>query len=1172
MKKLLLSLLCLLAVGLPTFATEASYTITFLTSGTDNTAAMTTGTSPSNYIANGQDYISSIASTNNVYPKSINGLKFSSSKATGKIVWNLSSEAQVNATKIEIEACKFSSDAASLSVQGQSTGTLGETLQTYTINLSGEKLETLTIEATKRAYVKSITVYYDANTNAVATPLITPGTQDFSESFSATITCATDGASIYYTLDGSTPSATSTLYSGAISIPAATTTLKAIAVKDGMDASNVAEAVYTFIDPAQYQCANIAEWLTKAAADTDNDYTITGTVTIAYNNKSGNNQYTYIQDASGALLVFGVNNTLTAGQTLTGLSGKYKIFNGLPEMINANLTSLTPGTGTAPAPVTMTVGSISDNDLNKYVKLTNVVVDPATKTATQGTESIALYSRYDGVTFPTEEDYYDIEGFVGKYNTIQFYPTVFTPIIPNVSWSAETAQVSYRTGGSYTLPTLSNPDNTAVTYQSTDTSVATIDASGVVTVLKPGTTTIKALYGFNNKREASYTLTVDKIFFTVTFTGMDADGSFTATMGQENNYPTYTVEPASEKEAYWNGVVYRSSDTDVATIAPDGTVTLNGVGETDIRITNTGNDYAIGYNYPAYKLIVVAGDVELQNPVIEAYMTTDFAEIENGGSIAKEDAPVYISVENPNADTTMSVMVMTAPTMEDFYDNPVEIESVENFTGTTWNATKYPKESGFYVVSAMVFNADFSKDSYAEFYFTIEGDEVKTYVNPIVDFTDGDGNSVIGTTAEAPVNFIIENQNPKGLNTSIYYFVTTDAEDPEYTKSATDVEVALEEAGTYRYSAYIATYDGEKLTGTSETVSGTFTVTPAIPKDALFAATDKDGAAVESGATVAEDKAPVTVVITNPNANTTMEISTANMSNGVSSDYSITESTYTLTFDQSGEHAIGVYISKGQESSYAEFYFTIEGEIEYPLTKPYVEFLDEEDNEIESPSTQLPLNMVISNQNYNEGVEMVYTIDGNETVTTEHEVIIPITAPGTISYSVYCRLGKKSKSDVVSGKYVVTADAVKLNAPAITFSTPEGEIEPVTVTITNPNLNGIGTIMYSIGTSAWFEGEGATVTFTLPNDGVYTVRAYVRNNSNEDLSSDITTAQYTLDGIETISFGAEGVKVAGGHIIAPEGTEVYTINGMRVNTLDRVAPGIYIVRLANGATTKVIVK
>ena len=81
-----------------------------------------------------------------------------------------------------------------------------------------------------------------SETPTVAAPVIS-GATPFTETSSATITCSTAGASIYYTVDGSTPTSASTAYSTALTLND-TTTVKAIAVKDGVS-SSVTTKVFT---------------------------------------------------------------------------------------------------------------------------------------------------------------------------------------------------------------------------------------------------------------------------------------------------------------------------------------------------------------------------------------------------------------------------------------------------------------------------------------------------------------------------------------------------------------------------------------------------------------------------------------------------------------------------------------------------------------------------------------------------------------------------------------------------------------------------------------------------------------------------------------------------------------------------------------------------------------
>lgn len=89
------------------------------------------------------------------------------------------------------------------------------------------------------------TTNYIINIPTVATPTFSPSAGAVDKGTQVTITCATTGAVIHYTTDGSTPDATSPVYDGTPIEITAATTIKAIGVADEMLDSDVATAAYT---------------------------------------------------------------------------------------------------------------------------------------------------------------------------------------------------------------------------------------------------------------------------------------------------------------------------------------------------------------------------------------------------------------------------------------------------------------------------------------------------------------------------------------------------------------------------------------------------------------------------------------------------------------------------------------------------------------------------------------------------------------------------------------------------------------------------------------------------------------------------------------------------------------------------------------------------------------
>ena len=123
------------------------------------------------------------------------------------------------------------------------TPTTSSTLYTGPITVSAT--ETIKAIATASNHLQSpvasatYTVSY-----AAATPTFSPAPGTYSSAQTVSIATTSSGATIYYTIDGSTPTASSPKYTAPLTI-SATTTLQAIASGNNFSASAVASGVYT---------------------------------------------------------------------------------------------------------------------------------------------------------------------------------------------------------------------------------------------------------------------------------------------------------------------------------------------------------------------------------------------------------------------------------------------------------------------------------------------------------------------------------------------------------------------------------------------------------------------------------------------------------------------------------------------------------------------------------------------------------------------------------------------------------------------------------------------------------------------------------------------------------------------------------------------------------------
>lgn len=249
----------------------------------------------------------------------------------------------------------------------------------------------------------------------VATPELTMEKGEWG--YQVVMTCATEGAAIHYTLDGTAPTAASDLYTKPVSIMGEQT-VKAIALK-GEDTSAV--ITKTFNAPAI-----LDGFGAMLDCPTGTKVEINGAMTAVW--QGGNNLY--LKDSFGAYMLFyGTNATTFAnGDVVNHDEGTYKLYNGLPEVQNYTLGEKSAGTAVAPAEATLDM--IAGNMLNHYVKIENVTIAADASNAKKFTMTDAdnktsvLFNQL-GYEMPDIEagKAYTVTGFVGCFKeTMQLFP------------------------------------------------------------------------------------------------------------------------------------------------------------------------------------------------------------------------------------------------------------------------------------------------------------------------------------------------------------------------------------------------------------------------------------------------------------------------------------------------------------------------------------------------------------------------------------------------------------------------------------------------------------------------------------------------------------------------------------------------------------------------------
>ena len=279
---------------------------------------------------------------------------------------------------------------------------------------------------------------YTDTPSAVATPEFSVPGGTYLSAQTVAITCD-DPATIFYTTDGTRPSATSAVYTEPLII-SQTTTLKAIAVI-GTDTSRMATATYVL----PIEVPDIATLRSHIGDDRESLYRLTGSAFVTYTGSLRNQKF--IQDDAAGIMIDDtgriISQTYAIGDEITGLIGRLTTYNGMMEFAPVADPGAPVSTGNAITPILLDISQIGEEYEARLVTIHDVTISGrdtfANSMAYQlnGASNPQLYIRYAecdliGTDVPAIAQ--DITGVIYDFNgTYEIVPRDINDIVAHIT-------------------------------------------------------------------------------------------------------------------------------------------------------------------------------------------------------------------------------------------------------------------------------------------------------------------------------------------------------------------------------------------------------------------------------------------------------------------------------------------------------------------------------------------------------------------------------------------------------------------------------------------------------------------------------------------------------------------------------------------------------------------
>lgn len=398
--------------------------------------------------------------------------------------------------------------------------------------------------------------------------------------------------------------------------------------------------------------------------------------------------------------------------------------------------------------------------------------------------------------------------------------------------TVQPAELNLKTDGTYQLSVSvlpSNADERGVTFESSNTAVATVSASGLITAKGPGTATITVTAKDGSGKKATCTVTVTQPVKGVTV-------SPSSVVIQKDNVQKLTASVVPEN-ATNKKLIYKSSNETVAVVSNDGIITARSEGWATITVCSEENQAIYG-----------TCTVKVGLPVYVTKITLDTTNVTMWAGATRQ---LGVSIEPANADIKNVTYGSSNPDVATVSSNGLITAKKKGTATITVTATDGSGKSAScaVIVKQPVTGIQITPNGFT----LVKGDvkDLKANVSP----ADADNPDVIWTSSNTNIAAVSSKGQVTAVNEGSCVITATCKDNASISASCTIV------VGTPVTSVALAPNRASMNTGETILITASVLPTNASNKGIIWSWKSEDGASIilTNGAVKAMKAGTVTV-------------------------------------------------------------------------------------------------------------------------------------------------------------------------------------------------------------------------------------------------------------------------------------------------------------------------